>query len=251
MNLGCLNNKIAIVTGGAGGIGREIVRTLARRGAITIIADLAEAGGLVVDMRGEGLSVESAVLDVTRADAVGAFATETERRHGQISILVNCAGGGERVGFVETTDAGWFADINRNLTGTFFMMRAVLPAMVRQRDGAIVNVSSISGVIGGLPSKGTEGRSGPAYAAAKGGIIALTKWAAREFGKHGVRVNVIAPGPVQAGADMAGYDYGTEDYPVPRFGTPTDMAEAVAYLASPASAYVTGECLKITGGVGM
>jgi len=251
MNSLRLDGKVAIVTGGGGGIGREIVRILAQRGATCLIADLVDRKALVSELELTGLSVESAVLDVTRSEDVNSYARAMKQRLGCISILVNCAGGGERIGFLETSDKGWFADINSNLTGTFFMMRAVLPAMLEQNDGAIVNVSSISGIIGGLPSKGNEGRSGPAYAASKGGIIALTKWAAREFGKHGIRVNAIAPGPVPAGADMSGYDYGVEDYPIPRFGTPQDMAEAVAYLASPAAAYITGECIKIAGGVGM
>ena len=93
-------------------------------------------------------------------------------------------------------DETWFAEINKNLTGAFFCMRAVLPKMIERASGAIVNISSISGVIGGLPAKGPEGRSGPAYAAAKAGLIGMTKWAAREFGVNGVRVNAIAPGPV-------------------------------------------------------
>jgi 3-oxoacyl-[acyl-carrier protein] reductase len=130
-------------------------------------------------------------------------------------------------------------------------MRAVLPGMLERKSGAIVNVASISGIIGGLPSKGTQGRSGPAYGAAKAGLIGLTKWAAREFGKQGVRCNAIAPGPVLTSQVMHGYDYGVDDYPIPRMGTPEDMAEAVVYLASPAASYVTGEVIKVTGGTGM
>lgn len=246
-----LQGKIAVVTGGGGGIGRSIVRTLAARGATCRIADLADSRVLATEIAVEGHSVDYAKVDVTRSDDVAAFAERTARELGTVSILVNCAGGGERIGFVETTNEGWFADINSNLTGTFFMMRALLPGMLSQGDGAIVNVSSISGIIGGLPSSGQDGRSGPAYAAAKGGIIALTKWAAREFGHRGVRVNAIAPGPVLTAQDMQGYDYGTDAYPIPRWGSPQDMAEAVAFLASPASAYITGECLKVAGGVGM
>jgi 3-oxoacyl-[acyl-carrier protein] reductase len=246
-----LDGKVAIVTGGAGGIGRAIVETLARRGASCRIADRADGTEIARRLAGQGVAVDSGMLDVTRSTDVDHFVARTSEELGAVSILVNCAGGGERIGFVETSDELWFAQINSNLTGAFFMMRAVLPAMLTAGEGAIVNVASISGVIGGLPSKGAEGRSGPAYGAAKAGLIGLTKWAAREFGAHGVRANAIAPGPVLTAAHMQGYDYGTDDYPIPRWGTPQDMAEAVAWLASPASAYVTGECIKVAGGVGM
>lgn len=246
-----LDHRVAIVTGGGGGIGRRIVRTLADRGARVVIYDLADCSALTTELAKESFVVSGEILDLTRSDEVEAAVARTIAEHGPVSVLVNCAGGGKRVGFVETSDEDWFADLNSNLTATFFMMRAVLPSMLASADGSIVNISSISGIIGGLPSKGDQGRSGPAYGAAKGGIIALTKWAAREFGAGGVRVNAVAPGPVITPADMEGYDYGVEDYPVPRFGTPDDIAEAVAFLASPASGYITGECLKVAGGVGM
>jgi 3-oxoacyl-[acyl-carrier protein] reductase len=246
-----LDGKVAIVTGGAGGIGREIVRTLALRGAICRIADRVDGGEVAAGLVAAGLRVDAGRLDVTDSTAVAAFVDATARALGTVSILVNCAGGGQRIGFLETDDEGWSSQIGSNLTGAFYMMRAVLPGMLDQGDGAIVNVASISGVIGGLPSRGDQGRSGPAYGAAKAGLIGLTKWAAREFGRRGVRVNAIAPGPVLTAPTMHGYDYGTDDYPIPRWGTPADMAEAVAYLASPAAAYVTGECLKVAGGVGM
>jgi 3-oxoacyl-[acyl-carrier protein] reductase len=246
-----LDGRTAIVTGGAGGIGRAIVVALARRGARCRIADRVEPAAAIAALAGAGVAAEGGICDVTVSAEVDRFVRRAEAELGGIDVLVNCAGGGQRVGFVETTDEDWFAQINANLTGAFFMMRAALPGMLARGGGAVVNVASISGIIGGLPSRGTMGRSGPAYGAAKAGLIGLTKWAAREFGSQGVRVNAIAPGPVVTNETMVGYDYGVEDYPIPRMGLPDDMAEAVAFLASPAASYITGEVIKVAGGVGM
>lgn len=238
-----LEGQVAIVTGGAGFIGRAITAALAVRGARVFTADLVSA------------EVEHAVgaleCDVTDSTAVNRAVPEAQAVHGRLDILVNCAGGGARTGFVDLDDAIWFAELNKNLTGAFFFMRAALPHMLAAKSGAIVNISSISGVIGGLPASGPDGRSGPAYAAAKAGLIGLTKWAAREYGSQGVRVNAIAPGPVLTSAVMHGYDYGVDDYPIPRMGTLEDMAATVAFLCSPDSAYITGEVIKVAGGVGM
>ena len=243
--------KVAVVTGAAGFIGRAIVMAMTRRGATAEILDRVAADLTLEQVKAQGGQAHAQVCDIASSASVDAAIADILARHGRIDILVNCAGGGQRIGFVETTDEEWFTQINANLSGAFYTMRAALPGMLARKNGAIVNVASISGIIGGLPSKGTQGRSGPAYGAAKAGLIGLTKWAAREFGKHGVRVNAIAPGPVLTSQVMHGYDYGVEDYPIPRMGAPEDMAEAVVYLASPASSYVTGEVIKVTGGVGM
>lgn len=244
-------DKVAVVTGAAGFIGRAIVMAMTRRGATAEILDRVAADLTLEQVRAQGGKALAQVCDIASSASVDAAIADILARHGRIDILVNCAGGGQRIGFVETSDEEWFTQINANLSGAFYTMRAALPGMLARKSGAIVNVASISGIIGGLPSKGTQGRSGPAYGAAKAGLIGLTKWAAREFGKHGVRVNAIAPGPVLTSQVMHGYDYGVEDYPIPRMGAPEDMAEAVVYLASPASSYVTGEVIKVTGGVGM
>jgi 3-oxoacyl-[acyl-carrier protein] reductase len=244
-------DKIAVVTGAAGFIGRAIVLALTQRGAIAEILDRVPAERTLSEVAAAGGRAQAQVCDIADSADVDRAIAAILARHGRIDILVNCAGGGQRIGFVETSDAEWFTQINANLSGAFYTMRAALPGMLERRSGAIVNVASISGIIGGLPSKGTQGRSGPAYGAAKAGLIGLTKWAAREFGRQGVRVNAIAPGPVMTSQVMHGYDYGVEDYPIPRMGTPEDMAEAVVYLASPAASYVTGEVIKVTGGTGM
>jgi 3-oxoacyl-[acyl-carrier protein] reductase len=243
MTGGDLHGQVAIVTGGAGHIGRAITSTLTERGASVVSADLIEAEGASTAL--------SLICDVTDSSTVAATVVEAHTLHERIDILVNCAGGGARTGFVDLSDDDWFAELNKNLSGAFFFMRAVLPSMLAAESGAIVNISSISGIIGGLPAKGSDGRSGPAYAAAKAGLIGLTKWAAREYGSRGIRVNAIAPGPVLTSEVMQGYDYGVEDYPIPRMGQTGDMAETVAFLCSPAASYITGEVIKVSGGVGM
>jgi 3-oxoacyl-[acyl-carrier protein] reductase len=245
-----LDGKVAVVTGGAMGIGQAIVLALVARGAAVAVGDTADSPetlALVKDRKGVA---EAYRCDITRSAAVDEFVRKVVDRFGRLDILVNCAGHGDRVGLLETTDDAWASQIDVNLTGTFYMMRAALPAMLETGSGSIVNISSISGIIGGLPSKGEHGRSAPAYAAAKAGMIGLTKWAAREFGRQGVRVNAVAPGPVMTRQNL-GYEFGTDDYPIPRMGTTEDMAEAVAFLASPAAAYITGEVIKVTGGIGM
>ena len=248
-----VDGKVAIVTGAAGGMGRAIVRVLCELGSTCRIADIADASEFAGQMTAAGHKVDYRSLDITRSDAVDAYVAQAENDLGPVSILVNCAGFGKRARFADTSDELWDAQLAVNLSGAFYLMRAVLPGMIAREAGAIVNVASMSGIIGGVPSRGPDGRSGPAYAAAKGGMIALTKWAAREFGKSGVRCNAIAPGPVpvEGNLDNEKYDYSVSDYPIPRRGTPDDMAYAVAYLASPASAWITGEVVQIAGGLGM
>ena len=243
--------KVAVVTGGAGFIGRAIGLALARRGAEVVILDRVAATLTLETVAASGGHATARICDVADSADVRNVIGEILGASGRVDVLVNCAGGGQRMGFVETTDEAWFTQIDANLSGAFYTMREVLPNMLARRAGAIVNVASISGIIGGLPSRGSQGRSGPAYAAAKAGLIGLTKWAAREFGKQGVRVNAIAPGPVLTSQVMHGYDYGVDEYPIPRMGAPEDMAEAVVFLASSASTYITGEVIKVTGGNGM
>ena len=245
-----LDGKTAIVTGGAMGIGQAIVRSLGARGASVAIGDIADPSETLALVKDRGGIAFAYSCDILDSAAVRNFVGAVLERLGRIDILVNCAGDGDRVGLLDTTDEAWDRQIKLNLTGTFYMMRAVIPAMLEAGSGSIVNISSISGVIGGLPSRGEHGRSAPAYAAAKAGAIGLTKWAAREFGGRGVRVNAVAPGPVLTRQNM-GYDFGTDDYPIPRMGTTEDMAETVAFLASPAASYITGEVVRVSGGVGM
>ena len=179
------------------------------------------------------------------AKAVDAF--------GHIDILTNSAGVVHRDIFLEISEATWNRVIYVILKGAFLCIRAVYPCMKEKGYGKIVNVSSISGIIGGAVSKPgdapekVKGRSGPAYAAAKGGVLALTRWIAKDIAKDGIYVNSIAPGACET--EMArGFDYGVEALPISRMGQPEDMAEAILFLASDASNYITGQVLNVDGG---
>jgi 3-oxoacyl-[acyl-carrier protein] reductase len=246
-----LTDQVAIVTGAARGIGQASAVALAREGANVVVADVLPGEETVSRVCALGKRALYVPTDVTRRDAVAALMERTLDEFGRIDILVNNAGTLARVGIEETTDEIWDRDVNTTLRGTFYCIQAVLPHLKARRSGKIVNISSISGKIGGAASRvaGAEcGRSGPAYAAAKGGVIALTKWVAKEVGPFGIYVNAIAPGGVET--DMTqGYDYGVTNYPIPRMGQPEDIGEAVVFLASQASNYITGAVLDVNGGI--
>lgn len=248
-----LRGQVALVTGGARGIGRASAVVLARAGADVAVADLlptadAERAIAATGRRGLGLP-----LDVTDAEAVRQVIGRVVGALGRLDVLVTAAGITHRDPLEETTETVWRRVVEVVLTGTFHAVQAAVPVMRAQGYGKIVTISSISGIIGSATSRAADspdarrGRSGPAYAAAKGGVIALTRWVAKDVGQSGIYVNSVAPGGVDT--DMTrGYAYPVEGLPVPRMGQPEDVAEAVLFLASPASNYVTGQVLRVDGG---
>jgi 3-oxoacyl-[acyl-carrier protein] reductase len=248
-----LRGQAALVTGGARGIGRACALTLARAGADVAVADLLSTADVEAAIATVGRRALGVTLDVTDAEAVRAAVERVAVALGRLDVLVTAAGIVHRDTLEQTTMAVWRHVIEVVLTGTFNAIHSAVPVMRAQGYGKIVTISSISGIIGGAVSRATErpdahrGRSGPAYAAAKGGVIALTRWVAKDVGQSGIYVNSVAPGGVDTEMTR-GYAYPADDLPIPRMGQPEDVAEAVLFLASPASNYVTGQVLHVDGG---
>jgi 3-oxoacyl-[acyl-carrier protein] reductase len=241
-----LTGQVCLVTGGARGIGYAIAQELVSRGAQVAVVDIsgaAEAAALL------GEDAESWTVDVRLRSQVRQCVHDVVEHFGHLDVLVNNAGTAARVNLETMDDETWERDIATNLKGTYlFTQAAIYPFMRDQSYGRIVNVSSISGIMGGPLSSGEGGgRSGPAYAASKGGIIAFTKWVAKDVGTLGITVNSVAPGPVLTPL-TADVDYALDNQAIKRMGDPEDISAAVAYLASPRAGFVTGETLKVCGG---
>ncbi len=240
MNYPDLAGKVAVVTGAGGGIGRAVVAALRKQG-VTVVAtdrDLAALADVDADRR---------ELDVTRPQALHALAQAVSAEHGALDIWVNNAGFMERMPALELDEAGWQRTLDINLKGTFFGAQAAAKQMIPQGGGAIINLSSYAGV---KPRPNCAD-----YASAKAGVAHLTQCLALEWSPKGLRVNAIAPGFIETPmsswmhADAATYAEYIERLPARRLGQPAEIADAALYLASQASAYVTGHVLLVDGGV--
>ena len=243
-----LDNQTAIVVGGAGGLGAAIARGLAEAGAAVAIAD-ANAGGakLVADeMLAAGRRALAVAVDVADAGSVETMAAEVESRLGPVDVLVNSAGITHRSPAAEFPEGQWHRVIAVNLTGVFLASQAVGRRMIARRRGRIINIASIAGELG-LP--GTI-----AYSASKGGVVQLTRALAVEWAPHNVRVNAIAPSWFST--NIGDLIHREPDYearamrrvPMGRMGQPGELVGAALYLASDASAMVTGHILAVDGG---
>jgi 3-oxoacyl-[acyl-carrier protein] reductase len=242
-----LTGEIALVTGASRGIGAAIADLLASRGAKVIGTATTESGALAISGRLSAAGGMGKVLNVTDSSAVDALIDEIGKSVGPVSILVNNAGITRDQILMRMKDEDWNAILDTNLSSVYRTSKAVMRGMMKARKGRIINIASVIGLTG------NAGQSN--YAAAKAGIIAFSKSLAKEIGSRGITVNVVAPGFIQT--DM------TDSLPeeaksalmqqiaLGRLGSPSDIAEAVAFLASPAAAYITGETLNVNGGMHM
>jgi len=234
----------AVVTGGANGIGLAIAEAFAREGAHVAVVDLDMQRTEQIAARIGGTA---GVIDATDDNAVHRFV----REHGPFDILVNSAGADQHAFFTDTTPPEWSRLLAVNLFSVLSFTHAVLPAMQKAGFGRIVNISSEAGRLG---SKG-----GSVYAAAKGGVIAFTRSIARENARYGITANVIAPGPVETPMVAAAVREGGPKLLdamigatlVKRLGKPAEVAEAALFLASDGAAFITGETLGVSGGMGI
>jgi 3-oxoacyl-[acyl-carrier protein] reductase len=247
-----LAGKVAIVTGAAQGIGKAIAKRFASEGASVVVADVKfeKAGRIADEIKAQGGTAVGAQVDVADKSEVQDMVRTAIEKFEAIHILVNNAGIMRRAPLLELTEEAWDTTINVDLKGVFNCTQAVLPHMIKQRYGKIINISSIAGA----------GHAGPdlaSYAAAKAGVIQLTKVTAREAGQYGINVNSISPGLI---ATSLGYVDRTKEETeesveqrktitlLGRPGMPEDVANLALFLASEESSFITGQIITIDGG---
>ncbi|MBN1660295.1 MAG: SDR family oxidoreductase [Anaerolineae bacterium] len=250
--MGSLEGKVALVTGGASGIGQATALLFAREGAAVAIADLDGAGAqaAALEIVAAGGSAISIQTDVSQADDCARAVQRTVEAFGGLDILFNNAGIIRRADVVDTTEEEWDRVMAVNVRSVFLMSKYAVPIMAARGGGAIVNTGSGWGLVGG--------RDAVSYCASKAAVVNMTRAMALDHGGQGIRVNCVCPGDTdtgmlraeaqQVGASEEAFLAGAADRPLGRIGTPDEIAQAVLYLVSDASSFVTGAVLVVDGG---
>jgi 3-oxoacyl-(acyl-carrier-protein) reductase len=242
-----LTGKVAVVTGSARGIGRAIALALARRGADVVVSDvdLPGAESTAAEIAALGRRSLAVRCNVVRRDEVDALVERALADLGRLDIFVNNAGITRDGLAIRMTEEQWDLVLDINLKGTFFGCAAAAKAMMKARAGVIVNIASITGLLGNVGQAN--------YAASKAGVIALTRTLAKELASRNIRVNAVAPGFIETEMTRDMTDKAKaaflEYVPMGRGGRPEEIAEVVGFLCAPASSYITGECITVDGGL--
>jgi NAD(P)-dependent dehydrogenase (short-subunit alcohol dehydrogenase family) len=244
--VGTIDNKVAIVTGGGGGIGGAIVQRFAREGAKLAIVDVDSdaARARVKEVSDRGADAIPVIADVTDKQSVGNMVKAALDRWGKIDILVNVAGGAERKNVVDITAGEWDHVVNMNLKSVFLCSQAVLPTMLKANYGKIVSISSIYGFTGNATRS--------SYAAAKAGVAVFTKSLALEHVKDGININAIAPGRIQTAKVRSHYTdeawaAAEAQIPMGHTGKPENIASAAIFLVQDENNYITGQTIHVNG----
>lgn len=254
-----VKDKVAIVTGGGSGLGKAIATRLAGEGASIVVADVNESAmnATVQGLTAAGHNAVGIKTDVSKREQVQALMNTVIDKFGRIDILINNAGVTRHRPFLEMNDADWDLVLAVDLKGVFYGVQAAAPHMIRQRDGKILNISSISGTGASSHHAGGSPAGNASYASAKAGVIQLTKTLARELGPYGVNVNAVAPGFVvtpMTGASRSPKEVEehiaarTEMAVLKRTGKPEDIANAVLFLVSEEASFISGQTLCVDGG---
>ena len=241
-----LSNKVAIVTGSGRGIGRAIALKLAEVGATVVVNDIDEAvKGVAEEIEAMGRQSLPILADVSSSSDVARLVEETKASYGSIDILVNNAGIARDQLLLRMSEEDWDKVLNVDLKSVFLCTKAVLRPMAKQRWGRIISISSIVGIVG------NQGQAN--YASAKAGIIGFTRTIAKEVASHNITANVIAPGFIDTEMTQRLKEEWKQELkrqiPLGDFGSPRDVAEAVAFLASDEAKYITGQVLGVDGGM--
>jgi 3-oxoacyl-[acyl-carrier protein] reductase len=246
---GCLADEVALVTGASRGIGRAIAEQLARAGAIVVGTATSETGAQGISTRlGElGARGRGVVFDVRDAAAAEGLVEDVSKEFGKLSVLVNNAGITRDTLALRMKDDDWAAVLDTNLSGVFRLSRAVMRGMMKAKHGRIINITSVVG------ASGNAGQAN--YAAAKAGVVGLSKALAREVGSRGITVNCVAPGFIDTDMTRSLSEQQTQallaQIPLGRLGQAEDIGAAVVFLSSRAATYVTGATLHVNGGMYM